>query len=103
MNDDTILEKLVSAATEFYTAMGEMKKASDKACEQFLKYGTSNKTMDVVSVRHGRWVEWGEFFGRETDKKNLGVFCSLCQKHADSKFGYCPTCGAKMDNAEVLR
>lgn len=45
MNDDTILEKLVSAATEFYTAIGEIKKASDKACEQFLKYGTSNKTL----------------------------------------------------------
>lgn len=61
------------------------------------------KSMDAVSVRHGRWVEWGEFFERETDKKNLGVFCSLCQKHADSKFDYCPTCGAKMSNAEVLR
>ena len=55
---------------------------------------------DVVPVRHGHWIEWAEFFGRETDKKNLGVFCSQCRLYADNGFDYCPNCGAKMDGGE---
>lgn len=55
---------------------------------------------DVVPVRHGHWIEWAEFFGRETDKKNLGVFCSRCRLYADNGFDYCPNCGAKMDGGE---
>lgn len=51
-------------------------------------------------VRHGHWIEWAEFFGRETDKKNLGVFCSRCRLYADNGFDYCPNCGAKMDKGE---
>lgn len=48
-------------------------------------------------ARHGRWIEWGEFFGLESVKsKRLGVFCSLCRLYADNKFDYCPNCGAKM-------
>ena len=52
---------------------------------------------DVTPAAHGRWIEWDEFFGRKTGKKNLGVFCSMCRNHADNNFDYCPNCGAKMD------
>lgn len=41
MSDNTILEKMVLTSTEFYAAIGEMKKAADKASEQFL----SDKTL----------------------------------------------------------
>lgn len=58
-------------------------------------------TEDVAPVRHGRWLPWKvtEIIG--CDKKYLGVFCSMCELHADSKFDYCPNCGAKMDGVSM--
>lgn len=56
--------------------------------------------LKMRTERRGYWIEWGEFFGRETGKKNLGVFCSECRKHADNKSKCCPNCGAKMDGGE---
>ncbi len=53
---------------------------------------------DVVPARHGHWLNWSDFFQRETDKRlKLGVFCSACRMYADNKVNYCPNCGAKMD------
>ncbi len=54
---------------------------------------------DVAPVVHGRWLEWEKrFVDRFIPPSNrLGVFCTACDKCADSKFDYCPNCGAKMD------
>jgi uncharacterized paraquat-inducible protein A len=59
-------------------------------------------TIDAVPVVRGRWRTWEEQFPDRTTKKknNLGVFCSVCQLHADNMTSYCPNCGARMDGAE---
>lgn len=56
-------------------------------------------TVDAVEVAHGRWLTWGEKFPKTVliGVESLGVFCSVCEKHADNKTNYCPNCGAKMD------
>lgn len=66
-------------------------------CGEVIHCAIDTPAADVKPVRHGHWIEWAEFFGRETDKKNLGVFCSRCRLYADNGFDYCPNCGAKMD------
>jgi hypothetical protein len=49
----------------------------------------------IDPVRHGRWIAWnGE------RPVWLGCFCSVCKNHADSKFAFCPNCGARMDGEE---
>ena len=46
----------------------------------------------IDPVRHGHWVAWNG------DRPIwLGCFCSVCKNHADSKFAFCPNCGARMD------
>ena len=56
-------------------------------------------TIDAVPVVRGKWKTWEEQFpDKKVSKKNgLGVFCSICQLHADNMFTFCPNCGAKMD------
>ena len=44
---------------------------------------------DVVEVQHGEWIELPPF-------KNIYV-CSLCGQWGEHHWGYCPNCGAKMD------
>ena len=59
------------------------------------------KPVDVDTVGHGRWVTWEEIL--HVDKRapnNLGVFCSMCNKHSDNMTNYCPVCGAEMDGGE---
>ena len=56
-------------------------------------------TTDVVEVRRGEWVEWGD--------EMLGTvyMCSVCKVDfvtevgtpSDNLWNYCPNCGAKMD------
>lgn len=53
-------------------------------------------TIDVASVRHGRWV---------SVPHKLARICSVCNRDEPYKFAninadvydYCPNCGAKMD------
>ena len=67
-------------------------------CGEVMHCALDTPTADVVPVRHGHWLNWSDFFQRETDKRlKLGVFCSACRMYADNKFNYCPNCGAKMD------
>ena len=58
---------------------------------------------DVMSVRHGRWKEYGV-----NNDNTHNIACSICgheiksRGHANSvytelKYRYCPYCGAKMD------
>ena len=56
-------------------------------------------TVDAVEVVHGRWFDWREKFPKTVllSIERLGVFCSVCEMHADYKTDYCPNCGAKMD------
>lgn len=56
--------------------------------------------IDAVPVARGRWRTWEEQFPDRTTRKknNLGVFCSVCQLHADNMTSYCPNCGAKMES-----
>ena len=55
---------------------------------------------DVVPITRGRWLTWEEKFPEKEapNKNNLGVFCTACGLHADNRFMYCPSCGAKMEN-----
>ena len=55
---------------------------------------------DDSQVVRGRWRTWEEQFPDRTTRKknNLGVFCSVCQLHADNMTSYCPNCGAKMES-----
>lgn len=60
-------------------------------------------TADVVEVRHGRWIDMGDF-----------ISCSLCNatrmkeflcdydvaRRLDVHTNYCPNCGAKMDGGQ---
>lgn len=58
-------------------------------------------TIEAAPVRHGRWLTWEEIL--HVDKRapnNLGVFCSMCNKHSDNMTNYCPVCGAEMDGGE---
>lgn len=54
-------------------------------------------TVDVVSVKHGKWIPREEgivypFWARYT--------CSECGTHWDDTL-YCPNCGARMDEDET--
>jgi Lar family restriction alleviation protein len=55
-----------------------------------------------VEPKRGEWKTWEEQFpDKKTPKKNrLGVFCSVCQLHADNMFNFCPNCGADMRENE---
>lgn len=52
---------------------------------------------DVAPVVRGHWLTWDEKFLGKAAGKNLGVFCSECESHADNCSPYCPNCGAKME------
>ena len=54
----------------------------------------------AVRVALAKWLTWEEKFPEKEapNKNNLGVFCTACGLHADSRFVYCPSCGAKMEN-----
>ena len=54
--------------------------------------------VDVAPVVHGHWMSWEEMFPEQTPRKknNLGVFCSECNSHNDTRRNYCPECGADM-------
>lgn len=53
-------------------------------------------TADVVEVRHGEWVEHGNWFG------HIEYKCTSCNDTTfdASEMDYCPWCGAKMDGKE---
>lgn len=55
-------------------------------------------TGEVAPVVHGHWMSWEEMFPEQTPRKknNLGVFCSECNSHNDTRRNYCPECGADM-------
>nr|DAR00777.1 MAG TPA: PROTEIN/RNA Complex, archaeal, ribosomal, 50S, protein.0A [Caudoviricetes sp.] len=57
-------------------------------------------TADVEPVVRGHWLTWGEKFPDRATGKNLGVFCSVCENHADYSSLYCPNCGAKMGDED---
>ena len=54
-------------------------------------------TADVAPVVHGHWITVYREDGTKADK------CSVCTdavKYFDYKYGWCPHCGAKMDESE---
>ena len=52
---------------------------------------------DVQPVRHGRWLETGDF----SDEIIEWVMCSNCKaKIPDFDYPYCPNCGASMEVSE---
>ena len=58
-------------------------------------------TIEAEPVRHGRWLTWEEvFYGDKRASNNIGVFCSMCDKHSDNTTNYCHECGAKMDGGD---
>lgn len=52
---------------------------------------------DVAPIVRGHWLTWEEKFPGRATGKNLGVFCSVCENHADYSSDFCPNCGAKME------
>ena len=55
-------------------------------------------TADVVEVRHGEWIDTGDF---ELDNIYSGLKCSLCGYiFCGSKTNYCAGCGAHMKGGE---
>ena len=53
-------------------------------------------TVDAVPVRHGKWTRHtlGSTGGYGTTVMHQ---CSECESMTISRFRYCPTCGARMD------
>ena len=53
-------------------------------------------TIDAVPVRHGKWTRHtlGSTGGYGTTVMHQ---CSECESMTISRFRYCPTCGARMD------
>ena len=62
-------------------------------------------TVDVVPVRHGRWITHHEKVALLNGEAFGGVYCSECGYKTHNKlhvilgcpFKYCPNCGARMD------
>ena len=80
------------AALEEYHAESMNEQKTDE-------HGCAAETGEVAPVVHGHWMSWEEMFPEQTPRKknNLGVFCSVCNSHNDTRRNYCPECGAKMD------
>ena len=63
----------------------------------FVKKLNDQPAVDVVEVRHGKWVDNGERDSRGVPKP-FAISCSVCGSSAgNSWMRYCPNCGAKMD------
>lgn len=60
---------------------------------------------DVVPVVHGQWTESKEhlFLTSEVCKEWINFYCSACDAPNNAPTEYCPSCGAKMDNAESVQ
>ena len=65
--------------------------------ESVLEYAEALPAVDVVEVKHGRWINWGKS-GTPT-YENYGT-CSVCHEDAEiytEHRNYCSNCGARMD------
>ena len=89
-------------ADELENALAHFKGTKDTLYYDEIKmYIDDAPTIEAEPVRHGRWLTWEEIL--HVDKRapnNLGVFCSMCNKHSDNMTNYCPVCGAEMDGGE---
>ena len=57
------------------------------------------QTIEVEPVKHGRWIDIREAYNDVPQSK-----CSLCGCKIiglESRYNYCPNCGAKMDLEET--
>lgn len=67
--------------------------------DSFAKKLEAAPTLTLDDLRpKGRWLTWSEKFPKHNVEHgvSLGVFCSLCELHADNISGFCPNCGADM-------
>lgn len=63
--------------------------------DNFVRMLKKAPSADVVEVRHGEWIDTGDF---ELDNIYSGWKCSLCGHiFCGNKTNYCSNCGAKMD------
>lgn len=68
--------------------------------KMFEKAIDSAPAADVVPVRHGRWIDMGDFIScSECQVARLKEFESYYGKamRLDARTNYCPNCGAKME------
>lgn len=86
--------------SDFYI---ERKAAYDKELvrmdmEAFFEYLRARPTIDAEPVRHGRWIDHGDYITTAYGSLDLKV-CSECNAEVtlDGYDYYCPNCGAKMD------
>ena len=58
-------------------------------------------TIDAEPVRHGRWVDRGDYVTTAYGSLDLKI-CSCCNAEVtlDGYDYYCPNCGAKMDGED---
>lgn len=64
--------------------------------DTLMRYVKRQPAADVVPVRHGRFVHEGPRFARGVDLWQ----CSSCGRlvsDVETRFDYCPWCGAKME------
>ena len=55
-----------------------------------------NEQPTVNTVRHGHWI----YRSFVDDWIGLLYICSECRDFCDSRYRFCPSCGAKMDGFE---
>ena len=66
------------------------------SCKLQTKCPVDEPTVDVVSIRHGRWV-WNDY-------SSIGNYhCTACGKICicNGDYDYCPNCGARMVKDET--
>lgn len=66
--------------------------------EAVLEYAENLPTIDAEPVRHGRWIDRGDYVTTAYGSLDLKI-CSECNAEVtlDGYDYYCPNCGAKMD------
>ena len=65
-------------------------------CEIYLRTVPSAQPT-VNTARHGHWI----YRSFVDDWIGLLYICSECRDFCDSRYRFCPSCGAKMDGFEV--
>ena len=88
-------EYAVDAVLDVYYDTPDIDLSGEKFEAAILKI----QAADVVSVRHGRWIEPSRlYYGAKQYECSLCYLDTFWKKHNITvKYPHCPSCGAKMD------
>lgn len=81
-------DKICAADLTFYT--------TDHVTQEDVQ-GLIDEQPTVSTVRHGHWI----YRSFVDDWIGLLYICSECRDFCDSRYRFCPSCGAKMDGFET--